>query len=122
MKRIVVVDDDPFVRSSAALYFEGVGWSVRQASTVEEARACFVEPFDALVCDLHLSGGRVGEGIGVLVEARRAAPAAVLVLLTGGVAGELGEARPDAVIQKPVRLRVLVQMIDELGAHKVTPP
>lgn len=117
MKRLVIVDDDALVRTSTGLYFENAGWSVALADGPAQALACMSTPFDAMICDLNLSPGAADGGLGVLAAARRAAPHAVLVLLSGQGAQDLGEARPDAVLQKPVRLSRLAQLITELGAR-----
>jgi CheY-like chemotaxis protein len=71
-------------------------------------------PFEVMICDLHLSPLRGSEGLAVLAAARRAAPSAVLVLLSGEGADSLGPVTPDAVLQKPFRLPELQRLIGEL--------
>jgi CheY-like chemotaxis protein len=115
LKRLVIVDDDDLVRKSTGLYFENAGWSVALAAGPAQALACMSDPFDAMICDLNLSSGAADDGLGVLAAARRTAPHAVLVLLSGEAARNLGEVRPDAVVQKPVRLARLEQLLAELG-------
>jgi CheY-like chemotaxis protein len=114
LKRLVIVDDDALVRTSTGLYFEKAGWSVALADGPAQALACMSAPFDAMICDLNLSSGAGDDGLRVLAAARRAAPQAILVLLSGGAAGDFGEASPDAVVQKPVRLARLEQLLVEL--------
>jgi CheY-like chemotaxis protein len=67
-----------------------------------------------MICDLHLSPLRAAEGLTVLAAARRAAPNAVLVLLSGEGAETLGSLKPDAVLQKPFRLPDLQVLLQEL--------
>jgi CheY-like chemotaxis protein len=110
----VIDDDDDLVRRTTGLYFEKAGWTVTLADGPAQALACLRDPFDAMICDLNLSLSR--DGLGVLEAARRAAPHAVLVLLSGEVAETFGQARPDAVLLKPVRLSQLEQLLGELGA------
>jgi CheY-like chemotaxis protein len=117
VKRLLLVDDDRLVRTSMGLYFESEGWVVELAANVEQALAGMAAPFDAMICDLHLSSRRAGEGIGLVEAARRAAPAAVLVLLSGEGTDQFGAIRPDAMVQKPVRLPQLQELILELGAR-----
>jgi CheY-like chemotaxis protein len=117
MKRLLIIDDDRLVRTSMGLYFESEGWVVELAANVEQALAAMGTPFDAMICDLHLSSRRAAEGIGLVEAGRRAAPAAVLVLLSGEGTDQFGAVRPDAMVQKPVRLPQLHQLVTELGAR-----
>ncbi len=117
MKRLLIVDDDRLVRTSMGLYFESEGWEVELAANVEQALAAMKAPalFDAMICDLHLSPRRAGEGIGLIEAARRAAPKAVLVLLSGEGTDQFGAVRPDAMVQKPVRLPQLHKLVTDLA-------
>jgi CheY-like chemotaxis protein len=116
VRRLVIVDDDELVRTSAGLYFEDLGWTVALAADAEQALACTREPFDVMICDHHLTPRRAGEGLAVLEEARRAAPHAVLVLLSGQGIADLGGVKPDAVLQKPFRLPQIETLLGELLA------
>ena len=111
MKRLIIVDDDKLVRTSMGLYFENAGWDVALAEDAEQALGLATAPFDAMICDLNLSPRSAADGASVLAAARRASPRAILVLLSGEAPGELGEARPDHVVQKPVRLAHLEQLL-----------
>jgi CheY-like chemotaxis protein len=71
-----------------------------------------------MVCDLHLSAVRGAEGLEVLRAARRAAPQAVLVLLSGEGTGDLDSSPADAVLQKPIRLPQLRELLTELLARR----
>jgi DNA-binding NtrC family response regulator len=122
VKRLLIIDDDRLVRTSMGLYFESEGWAVDLAANVEQALACMGTPFDAMICDLHLSSRRAGEGIGLVEEARRLAPAAVLVLLSGEGTDQFGAVRPDAMVQKPVRLPQLAKLVTELAARPTADP
>ena len=117
MKRLIIVDDDKLVRTSMGLYFENAGWDVALADGSEQALALAAEPFDAMISDLNLSPRSGTDGAAVLAAARRVSPRAILILLSGEAPGDLGEARPDAVVQKPVRLAHLEKLLDDLGAR-----
>ena len=114
MRRLVIVEDDDLVRKSMALYFGRAGWTVDVATDLEQAFTCLALPFDVIVCDLHLSPLRGAEGLRVLEEARRRAPNSVFVLLSGDGTVEFHDVRPDAVLQKPVRLAQLDKAFAEL--------
>jgi two-component system C4-dicarboxylate transport response regulator DctD len=119
LKRVVIVDDNDLVRESTGAFFQNAGWSVALAAGPAEAQACVSEPFDAMICDLNLASGEPDDGLHVLAAARRAAPRAVLVLLSGSgdPASDLGELQLDAVVRKPVRLARLEKLIVELVAR-----
>jgi CheY-like chemotaxis protein len=116
--RLVLVEDDQLVRGSASMFFEGAGWTVTLAADAPAAMACLTAPFDVMVCDLHLSALRAAEGLKVLAAARRAAPKAVLVLLSGEGTGDLDSSPADAVLQKPIRLPQLRELLTELLARR----
>jgi CheY-like chemotaxis protein len=118
LKRLVVVEDDESAQRTTAIYFERAGWSVARAASFAEAIECLQTPFDALICDLHLSPGRKSEGLDVLEAARQTAPTAPLVLLSGDGTADLGDVRPDAVLQKPVRLPALEKLVSQLIAQR----
>lgn len=112
--KLILVDDDRLVRTSTGLYFERAGWTVALAADAAEATAAMAAPFDVMICDLHLTPLRAAEGLTVLAAARRAAPSAVLVLLSGEGAETLGSLKPDAVLQKPFRLPDLQVLLQDL--------
>jgi DNA-binding response OmpR family regulator len=116
VKRVIIVDDDELVRTSAGLYFEDDGWAVSLASNAAQALELAKAPFDAMICDLHLTARRGAEGLAVLTSARALAPGAALVLLSGEGASDAGAA--DAVFQKPIRLPVLVERLSALIASR----
>ncbi len=57
--RILVVDDEPFVRELLRCHLEGRGWKVVEADHGEGALALLLNPqqdFDAVLCDLRMPG------------------------------------------------------------------
>jgi two-component system response regulator MprA len=111
---LILVEDDRLVRASSGLFFERAGWTVALATDAAEAAACAATPFDVMICDLHLTPARGAEGLAVLAAARQSAPHAVLVLLSGEGTDDLGSVRPDAILQKPVRLPELLELVQDL--------
>ncbi|HBH03921.1 MAG TPA: Fis family transcriptional regulator [Candidatus Rokubacteria bacterium] len=78
--RILVVDDEEIVRESMAGWLEKDGYTVATApdgpTAVERLRA---EPWSILLVDLKMPGM---DGLGVLEEARKLRPDAVVVIMT----------------------------------------
>ena len=78
--RILVVDDEEIVRESMAGWLEKDGYAVTTApdgpTAVERLRA---EPWSILLVDLKMPGM---DGLGVLEEARKLRPDAVVVIMT----------------------------------------
>jgi len=66
------------------------------------------EHFDAIVCDLHFTPARIGEGFQIIDRARRRRPGSAVLLFTGATEGVVG---PEAlrlganeVVTKPTPL------------------
>jgi DNA-binding response OmpR family regulator len=54
---VLIVDDDPLIRELLQSYLEQEGYSVRCASTAEQAEACLEEhPVDLVMLDIRLPG------------------------------------------------------------------
>ncbi len=105
---VLVVDDDPSIRLLCRINLELEGFRVREAATLDEARAALDEGDVAVVLlDVHV--GRE-DGLALLDEVRERRPGLPVALLTGTseVDAPLRE-RADAVLAKPFTL-------DQLGA------
>jgi len=116
MRRLVILEDEPLLLASLSRYFADSGYSVEGAKDLERAGELLNAPFDALIVDLRFTRGGL-EGLDLLRTARKAAPAAPLILLTGlaGPEAERGrEAGADAVLEKPVRLPALEALLQSI--------
>ncbi len=122
--RILVVDDEPLVRTTLAALLQAVGHTVLEApdgpTAVAELAAA---PVDLVLTDLGLPG-MTGEEVAQAVKERH--PGLPVVLLTGFVDRALRERRPhgpvDRVLGKPVRLADLLAVIADLcPAENVVP-
>jgi len=79
--RVLVVEDNPAIRKSLAIYLERQGFDV--VAVAEYARALELvegEIFDALIADLDLPGGT---GLDLLQTARALRPRILSILMTG---------------------------------------
>lgn len=113
--RVLVVDDDPAVRSLLAREL-GAAWVVIEASDYAKAAKVIEKNPDlhAVVSDRHLGEGP--DGLALLELARDLAPDALRVLVTGD---EVDRALDDAIgrevvywlIQKPWRLGEVARVV-----------
>jgi len=55
--RILIVEDDPAIRSAAGISLRKIGHEVRGVGTIREGEAALAEPTDLLVLDLNLPDG-----------------------------------------------------------------
>ncbi|MGD0631297.1 MAG: sigma-54 dependent transcriptional regulator [Terracidiphilus sp.] len=77
---VMVVDDEPGIRTALRANFLRHGWRVETASTVREAiRALEGREFDLVVTDIRMPDG---SGMEVMRSARQSSPGAAVILLT----------------------------------------
>jgi DNA-binding response OmpR family regulator len=114
--RILVVDDNEQVRTSLGAVLELNQFQVTTAGSVSEAlHLVDAEPFDVLLCDLHMPGA--GDGFTVVSAMRHTNPEAVTLVFTGYPA--LQEAmnaillQADEILVKPMAIPALVALIRE---------
>jgi CheY-like chemotaxis protein len=108
--RLLVLDDDHHILALLRAYFGGLGWHVEACAeaTTGLQLADSDAPFDAVICDLHFTGGRLGEGYEILSRARSRRPHSAVVLFTGaagaGIREEALRRGADDVVPKPAPL------------------
>ncbi len=115
---ILLVDDEPAVRSVGKAMLEAIGFTVLSASDGREAVDVFRDRAEEIACViLDLTMPRMG-GEEAFVELRRIRPGARIVISTGyseeDTSGRFAGERPAAFIQKPYRLAELSQVLREL--------
>jgi DNA-binding NtrC family response regulator len=115
---ILLVDDDPDVRSLARTFLEHEGYSVFSSGDAERAVQIFrsVPQIDLLVTDLYMPG-RSGMDLGQELKAmRRDLP---VLLISGGVVGEqMVKMQQDgwSFLSKPFRLPELLATVHRILA------
>jgi DNA-binding response OmpR family regulator len=113
--RILVVEDDPDIRSMTASILRVAGAEVFEASSASEALSCLDRnDFEALILDWNLAG----ETGGVLLDKLRERSPALLkhsVVVTGDLTSIPGRHEAERfgcpVLAKPYRPRQLVEMV-----------
>ena len=111
--RLLLLDDDAAIVAVVRRYFDGRGWRVEVGADASEARRLVDsgEPWDAVICDLHFTPARLGEGFELIARARTARPAAAVLLFTASpedaVRQEALRRGADTVVTKPAPLAAL---------------
>lgn len=113
MSRVLVVDDDPGIRESAALALEKAGHRVFRAASAAEARAILAqERVAVVVSDIYMPGE---DGIDLLqsIVARRNPPAVILMTARGSIETATIAARIGAFdyLAKPFGLGELIERV-----------
>lgn len=113
---ILVVDDEPEVRSSTALLLETLDYAVVEAGDGRSAMEALErdEAIELLLADVVLPGGMSGTDLARHACAKRPV---LKVLLTSGRPDFL-EGSDFAVIGKPFRMAELGQKIAEILGHE----
>ncbi len=116
-RRVLVVEDDPAVRSLAVLLLEQAGYRVTAVpegqAGLERFRAA-PNDFDVVLLDLTMPGL---DGLEVLAELRRLRPGVPVVLMTGYSTSDLarkpGAPAASALLQKPFTSQGLLAALQE---------
>jgi DNA-binding NtrC family response regulator len=118
--RVLVVDDEAFVRESLAEILAADGMQVETAKSVRDARTLLNKHgFDAIVSDVRMPGE---SGVGLVDEARSRIPPTPIVLVTGvGTVKEAVAAMKKGAfdfVQKPVDPDALILLVRRAAEHK----
>lgn len=119
-KRILVIDDDDFVRETICEVVEGFDYNVTQARSGAEAlKALNGDGLpDLVITDIIMPGK---SGLEIIAEIRKTFPAVKIIAISGGGGSKAGDilaiARDlgsDKVISKPIDIKELKEALTEL--------
>jgi YesN/AraC family two-component response regulator len=97
MERILIIDDEPQIRSMIRLILEREGYAVMEASDGIEGLRLFREkPADLVITDLIMPNK---DGIGMIIEIRKEFPNVKIVAMSGG-----GLNRPEGYLRGAQKL------------------
>jgi CheY-like chemotaxis protein len=119
---ILIVDDDPAVRTTVTLQLERLGYKVRDADGAQAALQVIDSPdtIDLLLTDVIMPGGPNGKELAA--AARRKRPGLPILFTSGfpGTAtdGDVAFAADDVLLSKPFRSRELAQAVREMLARR----
>jgi DNA-binding response OmpR family regulator len=105
---VLVVDDDASIRFLCRLNLELDGWTVREAATLDDARAALGDAAVVLL-DVHVGSA---SGVDFLEEIRAQYPDLPVAMLTGSADSPPGA---DGVIPKPFTIEQLRQTVRVLA-------
>lgn len=115
MKRALVIDDDPMVRSVVRRALESDGYGVVEAADGKEGLAVLdAEPVDVVLTDILMPGM---DGIELLPEIRRVAPRVPVIAMSGGGAFPAGTVLGPATALGATGVLMKPFSIDELRAQ-----
>ncbi len=118
--RVLIVDDETFMRDSLSALLTHEGFQTAQAGSVVEALELLGrERIDAVVTDLRMPGK---DGLALLRDARHGGVAAPIVMMTGvGTLAEAVKAMKEGAydfLQKPVDPASLVRAVRRAAEHR----
>jgi len=119
---ILVVEDDPDVRSVAVLQLDSLGYRVLEAENGETALELLGQnpSIDLLFTDVVLRGGM--SGIDLAQEARKIRPSLKVLFVSGYAEGAMADdsrvGRADPTLSKPYRMRDLDRKVREVLSGK----
>ena len=114
--RVLVVDDEPNIRSALARALSFAGYTVEEAGSGQEALELLqVNRYDLMILDMWMPEL---SGLDVMRRLRRANPDFMIIVLTGHATLEsaIAAAKSDEVVdylQKPVKNREIVEAVDK---------
>lgn len=119
MKKILIIDDEEFIRYALARILSQAGYEVFEASNGADALYMDVIPeLDLVITDLLMPEQ---DGLGVIMEMKKKAPDTKLIAISGGgktgnrdflpTAAKLGA---HATLSKPFESEELLEVIDTL--------
>ena len=112
---LLMVEDEPVVQANNKMVLERRGYTLRQAYTLEEARAMFAEEQPrAVILDIQLPDGN---GLDLLYEIRNSSNVPVLVLTAMGTPKDIIkglEAGGDDYLTKPHDLQTFLKRVEAL--------
>ena len=120
-QRVLVVDDEPAIRSVACMLLEDANYTAVEAGSAEEAERCMDEsgPFDVVLLDMTMPGT---SGVELMARLKAKVPTLCMVLMSGYSEDLIHGRAPAGVpfLAKPFRGAGLIERIRETlsdGTH-----
>jgi DNA-binding response OmpR family regulator len=127
LRTVLIVDDEPMIRTIARTALTIAGFAVREAEGAEDTREALrtaARPFDLVLLDLSLAGE---SGAHLIPEIRQRSPGSRILVVSGATEDDVTEYGVDGFLGKPFTRAKLLDAIqrtlgtdDPSGTH--TPP
>ncbi len=119
---VLVVEDDPLIRSSLAEHLRALGYSIVEAANAAEGIAIFAAgvPIDVVFSDIRMPGTM--DGLGLARWIRRHHPAVRVALTSGTGGGARATQVSEIFVRKPYQVAEVAAHIARLLAEATTPP
>lgn len=117
--KVLIVDDEPAVRSLLARWLTGWGYRVQEAASAADAlTAMAAEPADIVVCDISMPEH---DGLWLAEQVRASWPATAIIMATGHDESEVVRASRQlgavAYVTKPFDPHLLRQAVDHASGR-----
>jgi len=121
--KILLIDDDKWIRDSLVMYFEGEGWSLSVCETAEEGLEKLRQSdYQAVIADYLLPGM---DGLEFFRRTLEFHPGLLKILITAygneKIFTEAERIGIETVIEKPFTIEILKQSLFELLSDKGRP-
>lgn len=118
---VLVIDDEQLIQDLLGPFLAEQGYEVTSALDADAGRVALREgPFDIVLADLHIPGGRGDE---LCLEAKGLSPETRSIIMTGDSTSHgdeiLAHSGADGVLYKPFSLRELLAVLDRMQADRV---
>jgi len=112
MERILIIDDEPQIRSMIRLILEREGYAVMEASDGSEGIRLFREnPTDLIITDLIMPNK---DGIGMIIEIKKEFPTVKIVAMSGG-----GLNRPEGYLRGAQKLGAIYTLSKPINRQEI---
>ena len=126
MPRILVIDDEPLVRSTISTILDRAGFSVEEASDGVTGLTMFHRnPPDVVITDIFMPNG---DGIEIVMEVKRSHTRTKIIAMTGGGCSGLMDIAPaaqilgaDHILYKPFESEALLEAVNATLATLASP-
>ena len=112
MESILIIDDEPQIRSMIRLILERSGYTVIEASDgIEGIRLFREKPADLIITDLIMPNK---DGIGLIIELKKEFPNVKIVAMSGG-----GLNRPEGYLRGAQKLGAACTLSKPINRHEL---
>lgn len=116
-RKILVVDDEVMIRRVLKRFFDKEGYETFEATSEKTAIEMFRlnRPFDAVLCDISLSGD---DGWKVVEYVQRAHPSTPIMVMSGAIQDGVRTDLTFSILYKPFSPSELIEALEKLWSSR----